>query len=76
MKQYQRALFWRHLFPFVWPGVQPSERAKAIALSKAEASGGTEATEWSEMMSVMGIDQAADEGENHTDEPVAKRPKA
>ena len=50
MKQYQRALFWRHLFPFVWPGAQPSAQAMAAAATLAEASAGAEeAAAWRRM---------------------------
>ena len=35
-RRYQRALFWRHLFPFVWPG-QPDE--PVLASPQATAAG-------------------------------------
>jgi hypothetical protein len=28
---YQRALYWSHLFPFVWPDARPSEHAKVAS---------------------------------------------
>jgi hypothetical protein len=37
MNQYQRALFWRHLFPFVWPDAEASEPAQELAIAKADA---------------------------------------
>jgi len=49
LKQYQRALFWRHLFPFVWPAVQPTAQAEASARARAAASGTAEAAEWRKM---------------------------
>ena len=48
-RQYQRALFWRHLFPFVWPAVQPTAQAEASARARAAASGTAEAAEWRKM---------------------------
>lgn len=49
MKQYQRALFWRHLFPFVWQDARPTADAQAAARARAEATDGAEAEAWGRM---------------------------
>jgi hypothetical protein len=68
MKQYQRALFWKHLFPFVWPGAQPSAQAEATAMERAEGCTGAAASEWLRMGQ-----SAVDDDED--DEPLSKRMK-
>ena len=61
MKQYQRALFWRHLFPFVWPEVLPTPHAEAKARAKAGASGANEAAVWLRMAGLEAEAAAAEE---------------
>ena len=38
--QYQRACYWRHLFPYVWPDARPSPHAAAAAAAAAADSSG------------------------------------
>ena len=52
MKQYQRALFWRHLFPFVWPDARPTAHAQASALARAQSASGDEPSVWAHMSAV------------------------
>jgi len=42
MKQYQRALFWKHLFPLLWEGAQPTKEAAAVANAMATSKEGQE----------------------------------
>jgi len=82
MKQYQRALFWRHLFPFVWPGAQPTEKAKLAAKAKAAASVGTDSEMWQRMGLAAEVEvtspgssaaTAAVADDSEEDEPLSKR---
>ena len=72
MKQYQRALFWRHLFPFVWPGAEATAQAEAAAVRMAQAEGctGDEET-W---LVMAGLAEAPEPAVSY--EPPAKRRKA
>ena len=59
MKQYQRALYWKHLFPFVWPNAQPSARAEERAMANAEECKGEEAAEWMRMAEAPEVEEEA-----------------
>ena len=77
LKQYQRALFWRHLFPFVWPDAPMSSQAEEAAIAHAEGCTGDEATAWLRMAGLASAessdeDEDGEEGENA---PLAKRKK-
>ena len=77
MKQYQRALFWRHLFPFVWPDAEVPDRAQEVAMAKSEACAGDEAmaTVWMRMAGLADGETDDEEDEHRVCEFVAKRKK-
>ena len=78
MKQFQRALFWKHLFPFCWPCAVPSARAQEHAWAMAEAHEGEEAGMWLEMAeaAAMEAESPAEPGSAVADEQAASaRPR-
>jgi len=59
MKQYQRALFWKHLFPFVWEETQPTGLAASTAMAMAASAEGAEAERWLAMATVEPVVEPA-----------------
>ena len=81
MKQYQRALFWKHLFPFVWPGAEVSDAAYDAAMTRSEGCTGEEAQAWADMAwadsdtVATSPTEEAESDDPAEDEPLAKRAK-
>eukprot|EP00900_Chrysochromulina_parva_P024011 jgi/Chrpa1/6243/Chrysochromulina_OHIO_Genome00015149-RA len=76
MKQYQRALFWRHLFPFVWPDARPTAHAQASALARAQSASGDEASVWANMSAGQVESRALSVSEATTAAPTPAVPGA